>query len=105
MLHIIVYKFNKMSTIEFDAEAVNAWVELCKQEGEMRRGAASEDELAAMRWRIIAGMAALLPNLNTAEQANLVEFLMRAQEPATTVAAAAPPPEVTDPTPVPEEED
>ena len=35
MLHIIVYKFNKMSTIEFDAEAVNAWVELCKQEGEM----------------------------------------------------------------------
>ena len=97
-----------MSTVEFDAEALTAWVELCNQEGEMRRGGASEDELAAMRWRIIAGMAALLPNMDPAEQANLVGFLMRAQESTGTVeaaAASAPPPEVTDPTPVPEEED
>jgi hypothetical protein len=90
-----VYKFNKMSTVEFDAEAVEAWVELCKQEGEMRRGGASEDELTAMRWRIIAGMAALLPNMNAEEQANLVSFLLRAQQ--------APPVEATDPTPASED--
>ena len=89
-----------MSTVEFDAEALTAWVELCNQEGEMRRNGASEDELAAMRWRIIAGMAALLPNMDPAEQANLVGFLMRAQESTGTVEAA---PEVTDPEPTTEE--
>jgi hypothetical protein len=81
-----------MSTIEFDADAVAAWVELCKQEGEMRRSGSSDHELTAMRWRIITGMAALLPNMNAAEQENLVSLLLRAQ--------AEPPVEVTDPTPV-----
>ena len=98
---LIVYTFNKMSTVEFDAEAVEAWVELCKQEGEMRRGGASEHELTAMRWRIITGMAALLPNMSAAEQENLVSFLLRAQQAPPVEPPAAT--EVTDPTPASED--
>jgi len=63
---------------DFNQADVEAWVELCRQEGEMRRSGASEEDLALMNVRVTMAMAMLLPNISDVERAGLIMFLLRA---------------------------
>jgi hypothetical protein len=63
---------------DFNQADLEAWVELCNQEGEMRRNGASEADLALMNARVTMAMALLLPNISDEERAGLILFLLRA---------------------------
>lgn len=63
---------------DFNQADLEAWVELCRQEGEMRRNGASEADLALMNARVTMAMALLLPNISDEERAGLILFLLRA---------------------------
>ena len=62
--------------MQFNTSALNSWVELCDEEGVMRRSGASEEELAAMKVRVTIAMVDLLPNLTEDEKNNLVVALL-----------------------------
>ena len=68
-----------MSTIEFDSNAVAAWVQLCEQEGELIRSGVLPDsqEIKLLRLKIATEMVTLLPNLKQDEKTNLLMFLLR----------------------------
>lgn len=67
------------SAIEFDSNAVAAWVHLCEQEGELIRSGVSPDsqEIKLLRLKIATKMVMLLPNLKQDEKTNLLMFLLR----------------------------
>ena len=65
--------------LKFDADAVEEWVQLCNQEGEMVRRGVSPDsqEIKLLRALISTKMVLLLPNLQEHEKTNLLLFLLR----------------------------
>jgi hypothetical protein len=61
---------------QFDAVAVNAWVDLCREESAMRANGMSEIDAFPMRMRVIVEMVNLLQNLTEEEKSSLVLFLV-----------------------------
>ena len=62
--------------IQFDATAIDTWVDLCREESAMRLSGASEIDIFPTRMRVIVGMVDLLQNLTEDEKSNLVLFLL-----------------------------
>lgn len=61
---------------QFDATAVETWVDLCREESAMRLSGASEIDIFPTRMRVIIEMVNLLQNLTEEEKTNLVLFLV-----------------------------
>lgn len=61
---------------QFDATAIDTWVDLCREESAMRLSGASEIDIFPTRMRVIVGMVNLLQNLTEDEKSNLVLFLL-----------------------------
>ena len=53
-------------SIQFDQSALNAWVALCNEEGQLKAEGASEDVLEAMRIRVAKGLVALIQEAQAA---------------------------------------
>lgn len=61
---------------QFDATAVETWVDLCREESAMRLSGVSEIDIFPTRMRVIIEMVNLLQNLTEEEKTNLVLFLV-----------------------------
>lgn len=53
-------------SIQFDQSALNAWVALCNEEGQLKAEGASADVLEAMRIRVAKGLVALIQEAQAA---------------------------------------
>lgn len=53
-------------SIQFDRTALNAWVALCNEEGQLKAEGASADVLEAMRIRVAKGLVALIQEAQAA---------------------------------------
>jgi len=79
------------STIEFNTDAVQSWVALCRDEAAMRAQNASESELAVKRVEVVLSMVNLLPTLTTEEKMNLALVLLVCEPPVVTEPVAEDP--------------
>jgi len=69
---------------QFDATAVETWVDLCREESAMRLSGVSEIDIFPTRMRVIIEMVNLLQNLTEEEKMNLVLFLVSQNLPSIT---------------------
>lgn len=66
---------------QFDMDAVESWVALCRDEAVLRAQGQSETEAYTMRVQVILGMVNLLPTLTNEEKMNLALLLLACESP------------------------
>ena len=70
-------------SIQFNQSALEAWVALCNEEGELKRQGASAEVLEVMRIRVAKALVAIIQEAQS--QALLEQILGNAPQPETTL--------------------
>ena len=70
-------------SVQFNQSAVEAWVALCNEEGELKRQGASAEVLEAMRIRVAKALVAIIQEAQS--QALLEQILGNAPQSETTL--------------------
>jgi hypothetical protein len=68
-------------SVQFNQSAVEAWVALCNEEGELKRQGASAEVLEAMRIRVAKALVALIQE---AQSTALLQQILEASPPTET---------------------